>query len=40
MAQRLVRKICKKCGAPYTPTEAELRALGIDREQRRDANVP
>ncbi len=30
MAQRLVRKVCKKCGTSYTPPEAELRALGID----------
>lgn len=30
MAQRLVRKICKKCGAPFPPTEAEMRALKID----------
>jgi type IV pilus assembly protein PilB len=30
MAQRLVRKICKKCIAPYTPVDTELRALGID----------
>jgi type IV pilus assembly protein PilB len=30
MAQRLVRKICKKCGAPYTPTDMELRTLNID----------
>jgi type IV pilus assembly protein PilB len=30
MAQRLVRKICKKCGQPYTPTESELKALSID----------
>jgi type IV pilus assembly protein PilB len=29
MAQRLVRKICKKCGAPFTPPENELHALGI-----------
>jgi len=29
MAQRLVRKICKKCAAPCPPTEAEMRALGI-----------
>jgi general secretion pathway protein E/type IV pilus assembly protein PilB len=33
MAQRLVRKICKKCGAPTTPSENELKALGIDAEQ-------
>ncbi|MBI3882306.1 MAG: Flp pilus assembly complex ATPase component TadA [Verrucomicrobia bacterium] len=30
MAQRLVRKICKRCAAPFEPPEAELRALGID----------
>src|SRR6185369_10459786 len=30
MAQRLVRKVCRKCAAPYMPTEAELRALGLD----------
>jgi general secretion pathway protein E/type IV pilus assembly protein PilB len=30
MAQRLVRKICKKCGAPYTPTEVEYKTLNID----------
>jgi general secretion pathway protein E/type IV pilus assembly protein PilB len=30
MAQRLVRKICRKCPAPYTPTESELRSLNID----------
>jgi general secretion pathway protein E/type IV pilus assembly protein PilB len=30
MAQRLVRKICRKCTTPYTPTESELRSLNID----------
>jgi type IV pilus assembly protein PilB len=30
MAQRLVRKICRKCAQPHMPTEAELRALGLD----------
>lgn len=30
MAQRLVRKICKRCAEPYEPTESELRALGLD----------
>ena len=29
MAQRLVRKICKKCGQPFMPPENELHALGI-----------
>ncbi|MBI1841809.1 MAG: Flp pilus assembly complex ATPase component TadA [Verrucomicrobia bacterium] len=33
MAQRLVRKICKKCIAPYMPTDKELEALGIDSAQ-------
>lgn len=30
MAQRLVRKVCKQCAAPYVPTEAEMRALNLD----------
>src|SRR6266481_6161743 len=30
MAQRLVRKVCKQCATPYTPTDAEVRALGLD----------
>ena len=30
MAQRLVRKVCRKCGQPYTPTEAEMRTLKMD----------
>lgn len=30
MAQRLVRKICKKCAQPYQPTETELLSLGLD----------
>ena len=30
MAQRLVRKVCRKCAEPYTPTDGELRALNID----------
>ncbi|HTR41456.1 MAG TPA: ATPase, T2SS/T4P/T4SS family [Pseudomonadales bacterium] len=29
MAQRLVRKICKNCGAPFTPPDNELHALNI-----------
>jgi general secretion pathway protein E/type IV pilus assembly protein PilB len=38
MAQRLVRKICKKCIAPSQPTEAEIRALGLTSEQVKNAN--
>jgi type IV pilus assembly protein PilB len=30
MAQRLVRKICRNCAMPYTPSESELRTLSID----------
>ena len=30
MAQRLVRKVCKKCTAPYEPSESELQSLNID----------
>jgi general secretion pathway protein E/type IV pilus assembly protein PilB len=30
MAQRLVRKVCKRCAAAYTPAEGELRSLSID----------
>src|SRR5262245_44613944 len=37
MAQRLVRKVCKKCAAPYVPTDAELRTLSIDPNNARNA---
>jgi general secretion pathway protein E/type IV pilus assembly protein PilB len=30
MAQRLVRKLCRKCAAPHRPTDAELKALELD----------
>ena len=30
MAQRLVRKVCRQCAAPYVPTDAEMRTLGLD----------
>jgi general secretion pathway protein E/type IV pilus assembly protein PilB len=39
MAQRLVRKICKKCTQPYTPTDSEMRALGITPEMLKNATV-
>jgi general secretion pathway protein E/type IV pilus assembly protein PilB len=35
LAQRLVRKICKRCGAPHEPDPNELRSLGVD-----PGNVP
>jgi type IV pilus assembly protein PilB len=37
MAQRLVRKICKKCSQPYVPTEAEMRALSLTEENSKNA---
>ena len=39
MAQRLVRKICKKCAQPSEPTDAELRALGITAEMLKGATL-
>jgi len=39
MAQRLVRKICKQCGEPYTPTEHEARALGLTPDMLKSATV-
>jgi type IV pilus assembly protein PilB len=30
MAQRLVRKVCKQCTAPFVPPDAEMRSLGLD----------
>lgn len=38
MAQRLVRKICKQCAAPYTLKEAEARQLGLDAANTQGAN--
>lgn len=39
MAQRLVRKICKKCVAPYQPTEQEIRALGLTMDDVKNSNI-
>ena len=39
MAQRLVRKICKKCAVPYDPPESELRPLGIDPNNLGEATI-
>ena len=33
VAQRLVRRVCPHCAEPYTPTEADLKTLGLGREQ-------
>ncbi len=39
MAQRLVRKICKKCGEPYQPTENEMRALSLTADHLKTATL-
>jgi general secretion pathway protein E len=33
VAQRLVRVVCPHCNEPHTPTDEELRTLGLDRKQ-------
>jgi len=33
VAQRLVRKVCPHCAEPYTPTEYELKLLGLNLEE-------
>lgn len=38
MAQRLVRKICKRCSEPYSPTDSELRGLMFDPNKLANAN--
>ena len=38
MAQRLVRKVCRKCTAPHQPSEAELRSLNLDVNSLQNAN--
>ncbi|HXE41492.1 MAG TPA: GspE/PulE family protein, partial [Candidatus Baltobacteraceae bacterium] len=38
MAQRLVRKICKKCAEPYQPTEPEARALQLTPDMLKTAS--
>jgi len=39
MAQRLVRKICKKCVEPYEPTNAEMRTLSLTPDQLSGATI-
>lgn len=33
VAQRLVRRVCPHCAEPYTPTESDLKVLGLTREE-------
>ena len=37
MAQRLVRRVCKNCAAPYTPTAEEIRLLELDEDYIKNA---
>ena len=39
VAQRLVRKICPNCKAPYELTDAEVSGLGLDRSQLYEATI-
>jgi len=39
IAQRLVRVICEKCAAPYTPTEQEIALLGSAASQFKDVKL-
>ena len=39
MAQRLVRRVCKKCFEPYQPTEQEMRALSLTPDMLKNATL-
>jgi general secretion pathway protein E/type IV pilus assembly protein PilB len=39
MAQRLVRKICKKCAQPYQPNDAEMHALNLTPDNLKGASI-
>jgi type II secretory ATPase GspE/PulE/Tfp pilus assembly ATPase PilB-like protein len=39
VAQRLVRKICSKCGAPSELNEGEVQSLGVDAAQLAEATI-
>lgn len=39
MAQRLVRKICKKCGTPREMSDSDWRAIGVDPTSVTESNV-
>ncbi len=38
LAQRLLRRVCKHCAEPYVPTPLDLRRLGYERKEIKDAN--
>jgi type IV pilus assembly protein PilB len=39
IAQRLVRKLCVECRVAYTPTDIELRSLGLSAERAADGTI-
>ncbi len=39
VAQRLARRVCPHCAAPHTPSDAELRLLGLERSQLTQVNL-
>ncbi len=39
MAQRLVRRVCKQCKEPYTPTEYEMQILGLRPDEIKNATI-
>jgi general secretion pathway protein E/type IV pilus assembly protein PilB len=39
MAQRLVRRVCKKCAQPYQPTEGEIHALSLTPDNLQNATL-
>jgi general secretion pathway protein E/type IV pilus assembly protein PilB len=39
MAQRLVRKICKRCAEPYQPNDAEMHALNLTPDNLKGASL-
>ncbi len=38
VAQRLVRRVCSDCAEPYTPTESDLKVLGLELDQANPKN--
>ncbi|HON08731.1 MAG TPA: type II secretion system ATPase GspE, partial [Verrucomicrobiota bacterium] len=37
MAQRLVRKVCRRCASPYVPSDYEIKTLNIDPQSAQNA---
>ncbi len=39
MAQRLMRRVCKQCKEPYSPSEYEMQILGLRAEELKNATI-